>query len=454
MEDLKAFSDLKAIYGAGVKRVAPYDMIMSRVCIVDNTLRIVHDHGIESVPLQGFEEICVIGAGKACAPMAKAMEEILGQRLCRGLISVKKGHTTPLKTIEVIEAGHPVPDQNSQAAAERITRMADAAKETTLFINLISGGGSALLSLPRTLDGISLTLEDKQAVTEQLLACGADINEINSVRKHLSGIKGGQLAKRMYPSTSVSLILSDVVGDSLSTIASGPTAPDPTTFNQALSVLKKYRIEKTVPSKVLELINRGAQKEKGLQGLSEAKIFSKTCNILLGNNLSALIAAQKKAEELNYNTLVLTSQITGEARQVAKVFSGIARETAARDLPVAKPACILAGGETTVTILGNGKGGRNQEMALAFLDELNRYPEKASRIFFLSGATDGNDGPTDAAGAFAAQSVLTLVQKKGLNIQAALNNNDAYTFFDAIDRLFKPGPTNTNVCDLQIIIIV
>jgi len=453
MNTPQAFSDLKTIYQAAIKRVDPYTMVPSRVTLDNNTLHIRLDNQKMCLSLDSFEKIYVLGAGKATAPMARAMEEILGPKLYGGLISVKKGHTDTLNKIEIIEAGHPVPDENSTSAARQIIDIAAKGDERTLFINLISGGGSALLACPGECQGTSITLADKQKTTELLLACGAGINEINMVRKQLSGIKGGKLARHMYPATSVNLILSDVVGDDLSAIASGPTAPDFTTFAQALGIVKKYELSSRLPARVANMLETGAQQKRDKDHVSDDKIFSKVHNILLGNNLSALNTARQKAESLGYNTLVLSSRITGEAREIARVFSGMAQDIALGNLPPQRPACVLAGGETTVTIKGSGKGGRNQEMALSFLQALDAGPDGIENIFFLSGATDGNDGPTDAAGAFASQTVLKAGKKAGLDIIEYLGRNDSYTYFNAAGHLFKPGPTNTNVCDLQILIV-
>lgn len=454
MNPSQPFSDLKAIYQAAVKRVDPYAMVQSRVNLAGNTLNIRLDNQELRLSLDRFEKIYVLGAGKATAPMARAMEEILGPKLSGGLISVKKGHTDTLNKIEIIEAGHPVPDENSVSAAQQIINIAAKGDEATLFINLISGGGSALLACPGAYRGASITLADKQKTTELLLACGAGINEINRVRKRLSGIKGGKLARHMYPATSVNLILSDVVGDDLGAIASGPTAPDFTSVAQALGIVKKYGLLSRLPPGVAKILESGALQKTDKDQVSDDKVFSKVHNILLGNNLSALNAARQMAESLGYNTLVLSSRITGEAREIARVFSGMAQDIALGSLPPQRPACVLAGGETTVTIQGNGKGGRNQEMALSFLQALETSPAGIENIFFLSGATDGNDGPTDAAGAFASQTVLEAGKKAGLDISEHLGRNDSYTYFDAAGHLFKPGPTNTNVCDLQILIIV
>ncbi len=458
MENSQSFRDLESMFHAAIRRVDPYDMVVSRMSVDGDTLRIVTEIGREEFDLRRFDRIYAIGAGKATAPMAKATEEILGERLAGGIISVKKGHTVPLERIEMIEAGHPVPDRNSVRAARKIAELGRSGDERTLFINLISGGGSALLSYPLEIcpegGALSITLKEKQKTTELLLACGATIREINCVRKHLSGIKGGGLARLMYPATSVNLILSDVVGDRLDTIASGPTTPDDTTFSDAMDIVRKFNLKTMLPGKVFDVLKAGEAGEIGMSEESDELVFSKVHNILLGNNLAALQAAETEAKKLGYNTLVLSSQITGEAGEIAKVYAALAREVRNHDIPVPRPACILAGGETTVTLRGKGKGGRNQEMALAFLAELEEYPDEIEGISFLSAATDGNDGPTDAAGAFAGKDVLEAGMKAGIEVFEYLTENDSYTYFEKSGFLFKTGPTNTNVCDLQIVVVV
>lgn len=458
MEDTHPFDHLTWMFDAAVQRVDPYSMIARRMTLAGDILRIETEGNTEEFSLATIDRVYAIGAGKATAPMAKAAEEILGDRLTGGIISVKKGHGLPLERIEIIEAGHPVPDDNSVKAARAIADLARGADEKTLFINLISGGGSALLSYPLELcpeEGVlSITLEEKQKTTELLLACGATIREINCIRKHLSGIKGGGLARLMYPAGSVNLILSDVVGDRLDTIASGPTTADDTTFSDAMDIVRKYDLKTMLPGKVFEVLKAGEAGEIGINEASDELVFSKVHNILLGNNLSALLAAEEAAESFGYSTLVLSSQVTGEAREIAKFYAALAREIRTGDRPVKRPACILAGGETTVTIRGTGTGGRNQELALSFLSELQEYPGEADGVFFLSAATDGNDGPTDAAGAFASRDVLEAGLKAGVGINEYLANNDSYAYFDKAGYLFKPGPTKTNVCDLQLLVVV
>jgi hydroxypyruvate reductase len=306
---------------------------------------------------------------------------------------------------------------------------------------LVSGGGSALLPLPAE----GLTLSDKQATTSLLLSCGANIHEINTVRKHLSAIKGGQLAARAYPATVVSLILSDVIGDDLDVIASGITAPDRSTFADALAVLDKYELREKVPVSARSRLERA----RGETPKPCDPVFERTQNTVVGSNRLALGAAAEEARRLGYATLVLTSTMEGEAREVSAVHAAIAREIVTFDHPVPAPACVLTGGEPTVTLRGDGKGGRNQEFALAAALRIAGLP----RTVILSGGTDGTDGPTDAAGAVV--SGETVVRSEGTRSLAleALRRNDSWTFFDQAGGLIRTGPTGTNVADLQLILV-
>jgi hydroxypyruvate reductase len=335
--------------------------------------------------------------------------------------------------------------------------MAKKAGQRDLVFNLISGGGSALTPYPleTEINGerLAISLEEKQAVTKALLACGATIDELNCVRKHLSLYKGGRLAAAIHPARGISLILSDVVGDHLDTIASGPTTFDATTFADADRILVKYDLAGQLPPNLTALFQWGREGRLADTPKADEPIFETIQNVLIGTNHGALAAAARKAEALGLHTRVLSSQIVGEAREVAKVICGIAKDARRHGLLGPKPLCLIFGGETTVTIKGDGKGGRNQEMALAFLAEMQQNPESTGGIYFLSAATDGNDGPTDAAGGFAANALLPLARQKNLDIDAYLKNNDAYHFYDRLGHLFKTGPTNTNVCDLQLILI-
>ncbi len=443
--------ELREIFMAAVARVNPYSMILKHLRIENNELIISYEGFKKQIDLNDFKRIIILGAGKATAKMALAVEEIFGERINTGVISVKYGHTEDLKRIRIIEAGHPVPDEKSVQAASEIELLAREADEETLVINLISGGGSALLASPLRLPADNkiprILLEEKQVTTRILLSCGAAIREINCLRKHISQIKGGRLAAILYPAVSVNLILSDVVGDHLDSIASGLTAHDETTYKQADGIIKKYGLEKKLPDSVLNIIQMGLEGEIEETPKPGDRVFSKLINILMGTNYTGLQAASVRAKELGYNTAALSSQITGEAREVAKMYAGIARDIKKYDCLEKKPACIIGGGETTVTLRGKGRGGRNQELALSFLEEVE------DGIYFLSASTDGNDGPTDAAGAFASLEILNKSREAGLSLTESLKHNDSYHFFDSLGYLLKTGPTNTNVCDYQICLI-
>ncbi len=433
---------LESIFRAGLEAVDPMEAVAGAVRRDGDELVVAG----RSYRLEDYERIFVIGAGKAGAPMARAMEEILGDRLTSGKITVKYGHTVPLDKVETKEAGHPIPDEQGIEGAEGITSVANQAGEKDLVFCVISGGGSALLVSPA--EGISLP--EKQAVTSELLACGASIEEINTVRKHLSGVKGGQLARACWPATVVTLILSDVVGDPLDVIASGPTVPDSSSFGECLEIVNRHELAATLPPPVMKRIEAGAKGALPETPKEGEKVFERVQNEIVGNSLSAVLAASRKAESLGYTPLILSTRIEGETREVAHVHAAIFREVLATGFPLKPPACILSGGETTVTLKGKGKGGRNQEFSLA----VALHIQGEDRIFFLSGGTDGTDGPTDAAGAFA--DGTTVERARALNMDAGrtLDENDSYHLFDALGDLLITGPTNTNVMDLRICLIV
>jgi glycerate 2-kinase len=380
---------------------------------------------------QAYQNIFVIGAGKASAQMARGVERLIGARITAGEINVKDGHGARLRRIKINECGHPVPDQRGVAGARRIAQIASQAGPDDLVICLISGGASALLPLPAP----SITLVQKQKITRSLLACGASIHEINCVRKHISAIKGGQLARLAYPATLLTLILSDVVGDDLDVIGSGPTVPDPSTVAGARAILNKYGIP-----------NKLHMEETPKPG---DKVFQKTRNVIVGSNALAVDAAAIEAGRLGFNTLVLSTSLVGEAREVARVHAAIAREIQVAGRPVKVPACVISGGETTVTIRGKGLGGRNQEFALAAAIDIAGLGDTV----ILSAGTDGTDGPTDAAGAIADGATLARAQALHLDAPEYLANNDSYRFLDATGDLIQTGPTGTNVADIQLILV-
>ncbi len=448
---------LEKIFRAGVARVDPEALIHDCLHLEGDALTVDTGQDRFQCDLSRFDRILVIGFGKATARMAKAVEGILGNRVEEGLIAVKYGHTEKLSRIRTIEASHPIPDENGMEAARQIADLARQADEATLVFTLISGGGSALIPCPWSgsvgQSHAALTLEQKQAATEVLLRCGAAINEINCLRKHLSQIKGGRLAQMIHPAASLNLILSDVVGDRLDAIASGPTTWDDTTFDDALRIVEKYEIETDLPEAARRILSLGAKGAIPETPKKDDPVFGRVDNLVVGTNYHSLEAAAEAAKTLGFSPVLLSSQIVGEAREVAKVYCGIGKDARRKGLFGPRPLCLIGGGETTVTVKGSGKGGRNQEMALAFLAEIEQDPAAAEGLYFLAASTDGNDGPTDAAGAFACREIMEAAIRKDLHLADYLKNNDAYSFFEAVGRLLKTGPTNTNVCDIQLMIV-
>ena len=429
------------IFQTALRAVDPVDAIFQHVRMEDDSLQI----GERRLELDNFERILVVGAGKANAPMAQAIESLLGERLSAGVIVVKDGHGLPLQHVRVHEASHPVPDERGLRGAEEILSLVSGAGEKDLVICLLSGGGSALLVAPA--EGV--TLKDKQQVTQLLLACGASIHEINSVRKHLSRVKGGGLARAAHPATLVSLILSDVIGDDLDTIASGPTVPDSTTFRQAEQILERYGIWDQVPSSARIYIEKGVNGEIAETPKPGDPSFQRDAWALVGTNLQALKAARKEAERMGYGTMILSGMMEGETREVAKAHVAIAKEVLSSENPIRPPACVLSGGETTVTLRGEGKGGRNTEFALAAAIAM----EGLQNVVILSGGTDGTDGPTDAAGAYADGQTVARARQKELDPADYLQRNDSYTFFENLGGLVITGPTRTNVMDVRVMLI-
>ena len=441
MTEKQLRADARRIFRAALEASDPARAILRHVRVSRG--RLIAGSG--SYRLDSFRRVFVVGAGKAGATMAQAVERLLGDSIDAGLINVKYGHLARLRRIELNECGHPVPDEAGVRGAERIAAIAQAARSDDLVICLMSGGGSALMPSPAP----PITLEEKQATTRLLLASGANIHEINSIRKHISLLKGGQLARMAAPATVLSLLLSDVIGDDLDVIGSGPTAPDASTFASALSVLEKFGLPGKVPPPVRERLERGARGEIAETPKPSDPIFGRVRNLVVGSNALAVEAAARKARELGFRPLVLSTRIEGETRDVARVHAAIAKEVIATGRPVKPPACLITGGETTVTLRGDGLGGRNQEFVLAAAIDL----EGAKKVTVLSGGTDGTDGPTDAAGAVA--DGRTVERARALDLDAAgfLSRNDSYHFFEPLGDLLKTGPTNTNVMDVRLVLI-
>lgn len=394
--------------------------------------------------LSGYDRVFVVGAGKGAAPMAAEIETLLGDRLAAGMVCVKYGHTMPLERIELRQGAHPVPDENGRKAAEDMLDMVKGAGKNDLVLCLFTGGASALT--PATAKGISL--DHVRAATELLLECGATIHEINSLRKHLSTFGGGQLARAASPATVVTLIVSDVVGDDLDVIASGPTSPDTSSFQDCVNLVASYGLHKTMPALVMQRLVAGARGERRETPKAGDSVFRRVHNVLVATNRQALEAASRQARKLGLTPVILTSEMTGEARDKARE---LVRESLKRqqELVDGERLCLLAGGETTVTIRGEGLGGRNQEMALAASLAIGDH----SGISMLFAGTDGTDGPTDAAGGYADPGVLSVAAELGVDGVDYLADNDAYHFLERTGALLKTGPTLTNVMDLAVSIV-
>ena len=450
------------IMRAALEAVEPGAAVRRHLQLADDRLTVVgHRPGdTQTYALDEFERVFVIGGGKAGTPMGAAVAGILGKRLTGGVTVVKYGHAPADATgaagavessIEIVEAGHPIPDQAGLDGAQRIADLLRQTREHDLVLCLISGGGSALMTLPVP----SVSVSDLQGLTRTLLACGATINEINTIRKHISQLKGGQLARLASPSPVVSLILSDVVGDPLDVIASGPTVADPTSYADAWSVLTHYGVTDTVPASITSHLKAGMDGVVPDTPKPGDAIFDQVQNVVVGSNRVAARAAASRAQGLGFDTMVLTTFVEGEASQVGKVVAGLAKGIACSEAvhlpgaPLAHPACLVVGGETTVTLRGEGMGGRNQEMALAAALALEGW----DTLLVACLATDGTDGPTDAAGAFADGTTVQRAAALGLDAVDYLARNDSYHFFQQLDDLIITGPTQTNVNDLTLVLV-
>ncbi len=439
-------SDAKEIFAGCLTAVDPYKAVKRFVHLQGDRLIVGMEGGPETeLDLAEFDRISLVGAGKATAPMAAAIEELFGEKIQKGLINVKYGFTQELAFTEITEAGHPVPDENGVKGTGKIIDFLQSAGEKDLIFSLISGGGSALLPFAVR----NITLSDKQEITRELLACGASIDEINAVRKHISSSKGGQMARAAFPATIINLMLSDVVGDKMDVIASGPFVPDSATFKDVWGIFNKYNL-KNIPPVIHEHMKAGLNGQISETPKENDKIFNRVFNFIVGSNILALESASATAKKLGYETLILSSMVEGETREVARVHTAMAKEIVKTGRPIPAPACIISGGETTVTIRGDGLGGRNQEFCLAACMDLVELPPG---VVILSGGTDGNDGPTDAAGALVDPFTVTRGKDAGMEAAEFLNRNDAYHFFEKTEDLLMTGPTNTNVMDVRLVLV-
>ncbi len=430
-----------AIFNAAVAAADPAALVGDNLRLDDERLVL----GAHVLPLSSQGRVIVVGAGKATPAMALAAEAALGDRIHAGSISTKYDHAIPLRHIRTCECAHPIPDRAGVDGWKRMSQLIDTLTEDDVVLCLLSGGGSALMPAPAP----GITLEDKGSTTAALLGCGATIDEINAIRKHLSSVKGGWLSRRAMPARVISMMMSDVIGDAVDTIASGPTAPDPTTFADCIDIIDSRGIRSHLPDAVLRRFEAGVAGEIPETPGTGDPVFERTLNIVVGNNTLALNAARDEARLRGYQPLVLSSQIAGETRHVATMHAAIAREVADTGQPLKPPACLISGGETTVTLKGDGKGGRNQEFALAAAIDLDGCDD----ITVFSCGTDGTDGPTDAAGAMADGSTVARAAALGLRADEHLARNDSYGFFQALDDLVISGPTGTNVMDLRLLLV-
>jgi hydroxypyruvate reductase len=427
------------ILQAALDAVDPYRAVRAQVRVDAGALRV----GGQAYPLARFRRIFVVGAGKAGAPMACAVEDALGDALTGGLVVVKTGHAAPTTRVEIVEAGHPIPTQAGIDAGARILALAASAGADDLVIALLSGGGSALLEAPA-----GVTLAELQAMTDALLACGATINEINCLRKHVSQVKGGQLARAAHPATLITLVLSDVVGSPLDVIASGPTVPDTSTWADACAVVERYALAPHLPAAILARLDAGRRGVLPDTPKAGDPIFAGAQTLVVGDNRVAAQAACRRAAELGYHPLLLTTFLEGEAKEAAKFAVALAKEVQSSAHPLPAPACLVLGGETTVTLGAQpGLGGRNQELALAAAQLLDGLPG----VTVAALATDGSDGPTDSAGGLVDGETAKRGSAVGLELATALQRHDAYPYLRAVGDLLLTGPTQTNVNDLVLV---
>ena len=428
---------------AALRAVDPAEAVYTALARIGDQLLIES----RAYDLRSFARVYIVGAGKAALPMAEAVSEVLRDQLSHGVIITKYGHSDrPLPDqIRVYEAGHPVPDQAALDATRELAALLASATSHDLIIVVLSGGGSALMTRPAD----DLSLADIQVTTQLLLRAGATIHQINSIRKHVDDIKGGGLVRLANGATIITLVLSDVIGDDLSVIASGPTVPDPSTFADAWRVIEDFELIDQLPASIRQRLLAGKLAEIADTPKPGDALFERVQTVIIGNTARAALAAEAAAKHLKFNTLLLSTSVQGEAREVAKVAAAIAQEIYRYNRPVAKPACVIWGGETTVTLKGSGLGGRNQELALAAALAIDGLPD----TLIAALGTDGTDGPTDAAGAIVTGGTVGRGRSIGLEAAAYLAANDSYHFFQPLGDLIITGPTGTNVNDLLFILI-
>lgn len=433
--------DIGRVIRRAVEEADPHNAVLRALQMRGSLLEICN----ESIDLSDAGAVRAVGAGKAAAAMARGLSDLLGDRLTGGLICAARGYGADVPGMARVDGGHPVPDRNSRVGAERAIALVRESRVGDIVFCLLSGGASAIWCLPAA----GITLEEMRTTTSALLRCGADIHEINAVRKHLSGIKGGKLARAAHPARCVTLLISDVIGDRIDSIGSGPTVPDTTTFGDALDVAARFGLEKDLPAAVVRRLRAGARGEIPETPKPDDPVFAGSPVCVIASNAGALAGAAAEAGRLGYRAHIIDTPVQGEAREAGRDIVHTARELVARGT-VRPPAMILWGGETTVTVRGGGRGGRNQELVLAAAIEA----AGTNGMVIASVGTDGTDGETDAAGAFADGTTLRRGETVTLDARASLADNDSYTYFDRLGDLIRTGPTGTNVMDLQIVAIV
>jgi hydroxypyruvate reductase len=438
-------NDIRQIFDKAVEAARPVTTLHDILSCNRGKLTVSGKGPPLTYDLSGFSRVLICGAGKASAAMARGVEEVLGDTVSGGIVVVKHGHTDTLSRTIIHEASHPVPDESCILGAQKVYECATNAGKDDLVIALISGGGSSLLALPAG----KITLEEKRAATNILLRSGASIHEMNTVRKHLSDIKGGNLARAAFPATVLVLAISDVVGDNLDVIASGPLAPDNSTFHDALAVITKYGLQGSVPPAVISHLTQGSLGIIPETPKPGDPIFENIKSRIIASNIVSLEAAREEAVRLGYNTIILSSAIEGDTAETASWHAAILNEILASSHPLPRPCCILSGGETTVRVKGNGLGGRNMEFTLQMARHLRGKPDAVAGSI----GTDGTDGPTDAAGAIADGGTVDRGIKLNLDIDDFAARNDSYHYFDTLGDLIRTGPTNTNVMDVRAMIV-
>ncbi len=431
---------LITLFEHAVRAVNPVRLVQEHVQKTKKGWQILVDGRVIDLPVVG--QIYVVGGGKGAGLLARGLTEVLGEQLAAGVVVVPVGQGGSSDRITLTEGGHPLPTVGSLQGTGQIWEILQKTEKQDLVFFCLTGGASSLLIRP----AVGISLEDKITVNHLLLTCGADIAEMNTLRKHLSQIKGGGMARAAFPATLASLIISDVIGDDLGTIGSGPTTPDPTSFAQAWGIVEQYRLAGALPKSVLQHLKDGIEGRIPETPQLGDPIFTRVYNLLIGHNRLALDAAVETAQTLGYTPRVVNTQLQGDTGEAARDFAQALRKASESE---ERPLCLLAGGETTVRVTGLGKGGRNQEFALVVACEL----AGRERWRLLSAGTDGIDGPTDAAGAFVDGTTVGRARSKGLDPLAFLADNNSYYFFSALGDLFCPGPTGTNVMDVKIALL-